>query len=133
MTPTPTRIPGTEKIEALLGVSSFVCFTNVVDFNLTALAGTGRREYRLDLVLQNDDPWKPTPGRSFRVNLRFDGVKGLRLPEIDGPPDQITGLVIDDVSHRQLEGIRFHVSSCEGEEFNLLCRSAEVMSVERVA
>jgi hypothetical protein len=133
MNPTPTPIPGTEKIETLLGVSSFVGFANVVNLNLIALTGSGRREYRLDLVLQTDDPWKPTPGKSFRVHMRFDGVKGLRLTELDGPPDQLTGLMIDDVSHRQLEGIRLQVSSCEGDEFKLFCRTAEVVDVERLA
>lgn len=125
----PPGIKGAEKLLEQPGVPPLPAFSVVVRADFSASEDPGRREYRLDLVLDTDDAWQPVPPRSHRVHLRFEGVTELALSGFGRTPTQVCCLVIDDVSHRQLEGVKYQVSCVDNNDFGFFFRAAEVVSV----
>lgn len=67
------------------------------------------------------DSWPRVDGEWFEVNLRFLGVRDLRLSAFGPGPRQVMGFVIDDWSDRQLEGIAYKVADDEGDSLSFVC------------
>ena len=76
--------------------------------------------------------WPSEDGPKFRVTMCFLGVQQFHINEFGGPPTQIVGFEIADVSDRGWENIRFSVEDYEHDRIRLLCKEMEVKSVEPV-
>lgn len=78
----------------------------------------GDSELRVDLVMTTRD------GRA-RVELRAFGVQAFQV-EFAGTPAQISGLDVQDLRPRQLEGLSWRVFDYEERDIEFLCRDLEV-------
>ena len=67
---------------------------------------------------------------AWRVAIRFDGVRQLRLDEMHHHGYFLTELEIKDVSMDQLEGIRFNVADYCMSAFLLRCESIAIVSCD---
>lgn len=73
--------------------------------------------------------WPSEHGPKFRVTMCFVGVQQFHVKEFGGPPTQIVGFDISDVSDRGWERIRFFVEDYEDNRIRLFCKEIKVISV----
>ena len=73
--------------------------------------------------------WPSENGPKFRMKMSFLGVQQLHIREFGGPPTQIAGFDITDVSNRSWENIRFSIEDYEHDRIRFFCKEFKIISV----
>lgn len=65
----------------------------------------------------------------FRLRILFVGVRGLHIKDFGGPPTQIMGFDIVDISDRGWEGVTFSIEDYEDGLIGFYCKNIRIASV----
>jgi hypothetical protein len=130
------EIKGVDAVAAAVGrwQPSDLAYIESVQF--TAQDGDHLAEVFITGLLQRRDSalreWPSEGATTYRITIRFLGVRQLRLKEFGGPPTQIMGFDIIDESGRGLECVQFTIEDYEHDRIGFTCTAIEVVSVVQV-
>lgn len=117
---------GLEQLEFAMGDVSFTPFSKVVSLVFFEDCQNSDLDYSVILELESD-----LRNDNYRMKMKFEGVRELKVLNFGNRPTQITGLSIDDISSRQLQGLRYEVTDYENGVIRFFCRTAEILTVEK--
>jgi len=128
------HINGTELVLSVVGRWNPGDLAFVERLEYTAQMDEQEAAVVLVAILQRRDSvrngWPSEQGPKFRVKMRFLGVQQFHIREFGGPPTQIMGFDILDVSERGWEGIRFSVEDYEHDRIRFFCKKINIINVE---
>ncbi len=128
-----SRINGTDLVLSVVGRWNPSDLAFVEHLEYTAQIDEQEATLVLVGIFQRRDSvpngWPSEQGPKFRVQMRFFGVQQFHVKDFGGPPTQIMGFDISDISDRGWESIRFSVEDYEYDRIRLLCREIEIISV----
>lgn len=132
-----SHINGTNLVLSIVGRWNPSDLASIEYVEYTAQANEQEATLVLVGIIQRRDTvryrWPSEQGPKFRVKMRFLGVQQLHLREFGGPPTQIMGFDIIDVSDRGWEVIRFSVEDYEDDRIRFFCKQIDIVSVVPVS
>jgi hypothetical protein len=122
------EIMGIDRARQLLGDFTFVDFPIVRSLRYYEKDGDPRASPTVDLVLESNSRTPP-----YRLTIRFEGVRAMRIAEFGNRPTQITGLGINNMSDRQWEAVGWEVYDYEDDHIHFYAWTAEILACEPLA
>jgi hypothetical protein len=121
-----SRVGGTERVEALIGLFGLDEFRCVRQFDAQRTDCGGNACFDVELLLETEDR---TP--NVRAKFLFTKVRSFRI-DMSATPGRILGFEIFDVSDRHWEGIQFEIRDFENAGVHWYSQSAEIVFAELV-
>ena len=123
-------LPGYEWAKAVLGTFSLQEFEWLRAMHLDTYTICGDARCRLRVELRMECTSRSPP---CTMVLRFEDVRGLKVPGFDSGSIQVPGFDIVDIAERGWEGIRWVVKDYEEAQLRFYSRSAAIVCVAPTA